>query len=90
MLIEAVLGLVLQIVRLLLLPIQIDDLPDAIKEKALEAFLLIVRGGQVVAAYTHFSYLVVLLTFVLAVNALIAGYRLIMWVLKKIPFLNIH
>lgn len=89
MLIEAVLGLFLTLFRLFLLPVQIEGFPDQVKSVLLDVILLLIRGCEVLAVYTHFSYILVLLGIVVSVSAAINVYRVVMWILKKIPFLNI-
>lgn len=49
----------------------------------------IAAGCRVVAAYTDFSYLLVLLGLSVLVSAFYNGYKLIRWILRKIPFINI-
>lgn len=90
MLIEALLNLIVALLHVLFLPLQIDSLPDQISQTLLLFIGYIADGVAVVAAYTHFSYLLVLLGIVIVVNGIYFSYSVIMWILKKIPFLGIH
>lgn len=90
MLIEALLGVVSLIIKGALTVLQLPDLPDTIKNTALDVVLWIARGCQIVAAFTDFTYLLALLTFVLMLSGVFTAYHIVMWIVHKIPFLNIH
>lgn len=89
MLIEMLLNLVLAFLRVLLLPLRIEGLPDDVRTVFATLTAYLVDGSRVVCAYIHVTYISALLTFVIGLSALINGWRLIRWVLKKIPFLGI-
>ena len=77
-----IMGLIFQGLSLLPLPDNIYDIMDTIWE-------YIAEGASVVAAYTHYQYLLLLLSFVISFSLLLNGYRFVMWVLRKIPFWGI-
>lgn len=90
MLIEALLGLVSLIIKGALAVISLPELPAKVKSVALDVVVWIARGCQIVAAWTDFTYLLALLSLVMTVSAVFTSYRVVMWILKKIPFINIH
>ena len=90
MMIEALMGLVLLLLRALLAPIQILSVPAGVAIVFANLTEYLIRGAQIVAAYTHFTYIGTLFGIVLLIIAFDKGYHLIFWVLRKIPFLNIR
>lgn len=89
MIIELCLNLVVALLRLLLLPFQVAQLPATFASTFLILTGYLIDGFRVVAAYIDTVYIGALFSFVFSVGALANGYRFIMWFLKKIPFLNI-
>lgn len=77
------------IIRLLLIPAEVIVFPAALTSIFSYVILILANGVGIVACYTHFQYIASLLGFVISVDALMTLYRLVMWILKKIPFLNI-
>ena len=49
----------------------------------------IASGCRILAAYTDFDYLLILLGLSIAVATFYNLYRLIRWILRKIPFINV-
>ena len=90
MLIEALMGLVLHIINFLLLPMEIEDLPETFYTVLGTLVAKLVRGATIVGTYIHGTYIVALLGFVVAFDAAIVAYHLVMWIIRKIPFLNIR
>lgn len=89
MIIEAILSVVYNVFSLLTAPINIPSLPDGVAS-VMSSFLEWIQVGlQIVATYTHESYLLTLFGLVVAVDVGVALYRFVMWVLKKIPMLGI-
>ena len=89
MLINALLNLLLLLLRALLLPLKLVTFPVQVGAVILNIIAAFADGAAIVNAYVDEVYLGVLFGFVLSVIALVNGYRLIRWVLKKIPFLGI-
>lgn len=89
MIIELCLNLVAALLRVLLLPFQIAQLPATFASTFLTFSTYVIEGFRVVAAYIDTVYIGTLFSFVFSVSALMNGYRFVMWILKKIPFLNI-
>lgn len=89
MLIEILLNIVLAFLRVVLLPLQIDNIPQDVLTIFATLTGYLIDGARVVCAYIHVTYFALLLGIVIAVNTLINGYRFLMWVLRKIPFFGI-
>lgn len=90
MLIETLLNVIMAFLRLLFLPIQIENLPETVAS-TIQLFLVYMADGvAIVAAYTHFSYLLVLLGIVVVIDLVYTVYIVLMWIIKKIPFLGVQ
>lgn len=90
MLIEILCNLILAVLRVLLLPIQIEGLPEDVRTVFATLVAYLIDGSRVVCAYIHVPYISALLAFVIALSALVNGWRFIKWVLRKIPFINVE
>lgn len=90
MLIEMLLNLILAVLRVMLLPFKIDNLPQDVLTVFATLTGYLVEGGRIIAAYTHATYLTLLLGIVVALAALRNAWRFIRWVLRKIPFINVE
>lgn len=91
MLIEALLNLVLALLRALLFNPEnaIREVPQKFAVVVSTAAAYIIDGIRIVNCYIDEVYISALLAFVLALDAFILLYRVIMWILRKIPFLGI-
>lgn len=90
MLIEILCNMILAVLRVLLLPIQIEGLPEDVRTVFATLVAYLIDGSRVVCAYIHVPYISALLAFVIALSALVNGWRFIKWVLRKIPFINVE
>ena len=90
MIVEALLGLVSWIIDILLFPLEIEELPQKVAEILLMITSFFLRAASIIAAYIDTPYILALLGFVISFNAVLALFDFIMWVLRKIPFINIH
>lgn len=90
MLIEILCNMILAVLRVLLLPIQIEGLPEDVRTVFATLVAYLIDGSRVVCAYIHVPYISALLAFVIALSALVNGWRFIKWVIRKIPFINIE
>lgn len=88
-LVQALLTFVLGFFTLFLSGMQWFDFPFAVTEFTLNFISWLVQGVSFVNAWIDTTYVYSLLTFLLSFSALVHGYHVFMWVLKKIPFLNI-
>lgn len=90
MIVEALLGLVSWIIDILLFPLEIQELPQKFAEIMALITTYFLRAASIIAAYIDTPYILALLGFVISFNAVLAAFDFIMWVLRKIPFINIH
>lgn len=89
MLIEGLLDLIYNLFDLLFTPINLPSLPESVSE-IIETFCEYISDGlALIANWTHLPYLLTLFTIIAAVDVGILLYKLIMWVLRKIPMLGI-
>lgn len=89
MIIELLLDVIYNIMSKLMV-LNIPDLPTEVHGYIDTAFDYIVAGAGVVANYVPLDYLMILFTVLLAIDAGILVYHLVMWVLRKIPMLGIE
>lgn len=90
MIIEGVINVLLAVFRALTAPINIASMPEGVRDALETALEYISAGFGIVGQFTHLSYLVVLFGLILAVDAGVLIYKIVMWVIKKIPFLGIE
>lgn len=89
MLIQILLNLVLALLRVLLLPFQVAALPGTVATTFLTFTAYVADGMRVVNAYIDTVYIGSLFVFIMSINVFTNGYRFVMWLLRKIPFLGI-
>lgn len=89
MIIKLLIDLIYTVISVLTLPINIPDLPSEVSTYIATAVEYIGTGLGILNNYTHLSYLLTLFGVVLAVDVGLALYKLVMFIIKKIPMLNI-
>lgn len=89
MLISALLSIVIWFLSLLFAPLTLLAFPQTVASVFMDGLGLILQGLRVIGAYTHLPYLLILFGLVAAFDAALWLYKIIMWILRKIPFLNI-
>lgn len=89
MIIEMLLDLLYGIFNLLTTPINIPDLPPQAMSYIDSMFNYITAGAGILANYTPLSYLLVLFGVILAIEIGLKLYHFVMWIVKKIPMLNV-
>lgn len=89
MIVSALLSLVIWFLSLLFAPLTLLAFPQSVASVFMDGLGLILQGLRVLGAYTHLSYLLILFGVVAAFDAAVWLYKIIIWVLRKIPFLNI-
>lgn len=89
MIIYGLLELLLAVLGVLFLPIKMALFPSAVANVVLTIISAIGTGAGVMKTFCHWSYISTLLSFILGMNVMVSAYHVIMWGLKKIPFLNI-
>lgn len=89
MIVQALLSVVLLMLNLLMIPFGLITFPSNVLSVMSSAVGYIAVGFRIVATYTHFSFLLDLFAIALSVGAFFRLYHLVMWILRKIPFLGI-
>lgn len=89
MIIELLMNLIYTVFEFLTTPIDIPDLPSKLASTIDTAFEYIYTGVGILGNYTHYHYLMSLFMVIVAVEVGIHLYQLVMFILKKIPMLNI-
>ena len=89
MIIEALLSVLYTVFSALTSFIDIPSMPPEVAAVFQDFLQWLQVGLSILASYTHLSYLLVLFGIVMAVDIGISIYHFVMWVLKKIPILNI-
>ena len=90
MLVESLLDLIYNLLDTLFTPINLPSLPASLSTIIDTLCSYISDGLALVANWTHLQYLLALFGIVAAVDVGILLYKLIMWILKKIPMLGIE
>ena len=89
MIITLLIDLIYTVISVLTLPINIPDLPSEVSSYVSTAIEYIGTGLGILSNYTHLSYLLVLFGVIAAIDIGLALYKLVMFIIKKIPMLNI-
>ena len=89
MIITSLMSLFVSVLHVLFLPLQLIDIPPSVASVFQTISVYLEDGCKIVVAYTHFSYLLVLLDFVILMDSLYTAYLIIMWILRKVPMWGI-
>lgn len=89
MIITGLLSLLLAFLGLLLSPLSLLPIPEGVQSVLTTGIGYLMNGFEIIAAYTHFSYLLTLFTFVISMEIALFGYKVVMWIIRKIPFFNV-
>lgn len=89
MIIYGLLELVLAVLSILFLPLKMALFPASVATVVLQILDALATGAGVMKTFCHWTYISTLLAFIIGMNVLTTGYHVIMWGLRKIPFLNI-
>lgn len=89
MIVYGLLELLVAFLRVVFLPIRMITFPAQVSGIILQMIGYISQGARVVKTFCDWSYISLLLAFIISMNAFASGYALIMWVLRKIPLFNI-
>lgn len=90
MIIKLLLDVVYTVFSVLTLPIDIPDLPTEVNTYISTAIEYIGVGIGIISNYTHLSYLLTLFGVVMAIDVGLWLYKLVMYLVKKVPMLNIN
>lgn len=89
MIIELLLTAFFNIISLLFAPINIPSIPDDVFSY-IETFIsYIATGKAILATFAPIDYFLILFGIVIVIEAAILIYHFVMWILKKIPMVNI-
>lgn len=88
MLINGLLELLYGLLDLMLI-FEIPKLPTEVTNYVNTLFGYLETGASILANYTPLGYLLILFGILLLVDAAIMVYHFVMWILKKIPMINI-
>lgn len=88
MIIETIANAIITILNNTLI-IEIPPLPENVLEYLNIFFEYISAGASILSNYTPLEYLLTLFMLIVSVDAGIFLYHLVMWVLRKIPLLDI-
>lgn len=72
----------------ILLTFKIPSIPDSAMEYIDTFFSYLEAGASILANYTPLPYLMTLFGIILVIDAAILVYKLVMWVIRKIPTLG--
>lgn len=86
MIIELIMNVIYSVFRLLTTPINIPSLPDAAHTAMSDFFGYLETGVSILSFFCHMNYLFVIFGIVLAVELGIGIYKIVMWIIRKIPF----
>lgn len=89
MIIELLLSALYNLFSLLTTPINIPTLPTSIQNVLDMALGYISAGVGILANYTHIEYLLTLFGIIILIDVGLAVYKFVMWVIRKIPMINI-
>lgn len=89
MLIILLLNSIYTLFALLLSPVSIPSMPEDAITLAGNIGEYISMGTGILSVYTDLGYLISLFSLVLIVDGIIMIYRLVMWVIRKIPLINV-
>lgn len=89
MLIELVFGAVFNIFAILISVINIPPLDPKILSYVETGFEYVNNAVDILATYVDIPFLLVMLGLIIAVDIAVTIYKVVMWVVRKIPLLNI-
>lgn len=90
MLVETLFNIIYLLIDVLTLGIKVPFMPAKVGELLGILLEYISTGIAILGAYFDMSYLLILFGIIILVDASVTAYKLIMWILSKIPVLNIH
>lgn len=90
MIIKGLLTLIYNVFKVLTIPISIPTMPDGVKEVIALSIDYLGEGVAILSNYVDMNYLLSLFGIIIAVDIGMLVYKLVMWVIKKIPMLGIE
>lgn len=89
MIIKALLDLIYGVFSLLTAPIDIPGMPEEVSQMIATMLEYVAMGISFMGNFVNMSYLLVLFGIIVAVDVGMLLYKLVMWVIRKIPMLNV-
>ena len=89
MIVTTLLELLKSIFSVLTSAIQIPGFPDSVKEFMATALDYLISGVAFLSVYFDMNYLLILFSLIAIVDVAILSYKFAMWVVYKIPFIDI-
>lgn len=89
MIISGVLDILYSIFSVLTLPIDLPEMPNQIRTYINQLVSYMNTGYKILNVYLPMDYIMLLFGIIIAVDIGINLYKFVMWVIKKIPMLNI-
>lgn len=89
MIIKLLIDLIYGVFAVLTLPINIPGMPESVKEIIAIALDYITSGVGIVAQFFDLNYLFMLFSLIIIVDGGLYIYKFVMWVLNKIPMIDI-
>ena len=90
MIIDAVTSLIYAVFVVLTAPIQIPFFPDTVKIFIATALDYMTSGVGILSQFFDMEYLLLLMSLVMLVDVALLIYKVVMYIIRKIPFLNIE
>lgn len=89
MIVKMLLDLLYSVFSLLTSPISIPPMPEQAMSYINDFFSYLTMGAGILANYTPFAYLMILLGVIISVDIGIMLYHFVMWIIKKIPMAGV-
>lgn len=89
MIIKLLIDLIYTVLSVLTMPINIPDLPSEVSSYVSTLIEYVGTGLGILSNYCHLNYLLTLFGIVIAVEVGVMLYKIVMFILKKIPMLGI-
>lgn len=89
MIISTVANILLEVLNILLLPVQLPSLPENVQQTMQSVVDYVGSGMQILANFLDFAYLGPLFAIAFLIHYAHDLYRVVMWLLRKIPFLSL-
>lgn len=90
MIVNALIDMLYGLIDLLTSGLDIPAIPPEVMQVVASITEYLVMGLKFIANYTHLDYLLALFGVVAAVDAGLLAYKLVMWIVRKIPMLGIE
>lgn len=85
MIIEGLLSVIKKLLTLLLSPIDIPSLPSGVQEVISKGMNYIIDGLGIFASFTHYQFIMALISIVLVIESAFLLYKFVLWLLRKVP-----